>query len=285
MTRWARRAIGLVVLQLVSIPGAFAQGEEKQLGWADKAELAFVLTAGNSETSMLGFRNVLSRIWQNAQFHFELAGLRTDTATITRTPVGISSEAFVVEESKVTALTAENYLTRAKYDRNLSARLFAYGSGGWERDEFAGVRNRYYGAGGVGNIWRDRDDMRWRTDYGLSVTHEEPTLGSGDTFAGLRLSSDFLKQLTANTTLENLTIANENLDDTSDFRVDALTALAVAMADHLAIKLSLRLLFDNVPSFTEALLRLPGGTITGIPVPVQADKLDTRFSVAVAVSF
>lgn len=285
MTRLRRCAIRLVLLQLVSVSGAFGQEEEKTLGWADEAELAFVLTAGNSQTSTLGFRNVLSRIWQDAEFHLELAGLRSETATITRTPVGLSGEDFVIEESEVTALTAENYLTRAKYDRNLSARLFAYGAGGWERDEFAGVRNRYYGAGGVGNIWHDRDDLRWRTDYGLSVTREEPPTGSADTFAGLRLSSDFLRQLTGNTSVENLTIANENLEDTDDLRIDSLTALAVSVVDHLAIKLSLRLLYDNAPSFTEVPLQLPGGTVTEILVPVQADKLDTRFSVAVVVDF
>jgi putative salt-induced outer membrane protein YdiY len=283
--RFERCAVGLLLLQLVSLPKAFGQEEEKKLGWADQAELAFVLAAGNSETSTLGFRNVLSRIWEDAEFHFELAGLRTETATITRTPVGLSADDFVIEESKVSALTAENYLARAKYDRNLSPRLYAYGSGGWDRDEFAGVRNRYYGAGGVGNIWYDRENLRWRTDYGLSVTHEEPTVGSGDTFAGIRLSSDFLRQLTGNTSVENLTIANENLEDGDDLRIDSLTALAVSMVEHLAIKLSLRLLYDNVPSFTEVPLQLPGGAVTAILVPVQADKLDTRFALAVVVDF
>ncbi len=283
--RLARHTVSIVILQLAWVSGAVAQDEEKKLGWTEKAGLAFVMTSGNSEMSTLGFRNVLSKTWQNAEFYFEVAGLRTEAGTITRTPVGTSSEDFVIEESKVTVLTAENYLARAKYDRNLSDHLFAYGSGGWDRDEFAGIRNRYYGAGGVGNIWYDRADTRWRTDYGLSVTREEPTLGAVKTFAGIRLASDFLKQLTGSTTLENLTIANENLEDTKDLRVDTLTSLSVGMADRLAIKLSFRLLFDNVPSFTEVPLLLPGGVLTEILVPVQADKLDKRFSLAVVVNF
>jgi len=277
--------IAITFLQLAGTSRAVAQQNEKQLGWADQAELALVVTAGNSQTSTLGFRNVLSRVWENAEFHFEVAGLRTESATITRTPVGSSIEDFVIQEEKVSTLTAENYLTRAKYDRNLSQRLFAYGSGGWDRDEFAGIRNRYYGASGLGNIWYDREDARWRTDYGLSVTHEEPTVGASDTFAGLRLSSDLMKRLTGNTTLENLTIANENLEDGSDLRIDTLTALAVAMAEHLAIKLSLRFLFDNVPSAVESPLLLPNGVLTDILVPVPADKLDTRFSLALVVDF
>jgi hypothetical protein len=267
-----------------SLAGAQEQ-EEKKLGWKDEAELAIVVTAGNSETSTFGFRNVLSRVWENAQFQFEVSGLRTETSTITRTPVGTSADDFLVEKESVSALTAENYHALAKYDRTLSSRFFAYGSGGWDRNEFAGIRNRYYGAGGVGNIWYDRETARWRTDYGFSVTREEGTVAPSVTFGGLRLSSDFMQKLSGTTTLTNVTIADENLDDTSDFRLNNLAALAVSMTGHLAIKVSLQFLFDNVPSFVEGELETPSGSPTGILVPVQADKLDTLFNVALVVNF
>lgn len=266
--------------------GASAQEEEKKLGWADQAELALVVTAGNSETSTFGFRNVLSRIWEKAEFHFEAAGLRTETTTISRTPIGESFDDFEVREDRESMLTAENYLARAKYDRQVASRFFVYGSGGWERNEFAGVRNRYSGAGGVGNIWADREIMKWRTDYGLSVTNEEPTVGSSDTFAGLRVSSDFLRKLTSSTTVTNLTILDENLEETDDLRLDSTTAVAVSIAQHLALKVSLKFLFDNVPSFVETELVSPAtGVPIGIPVPVQADKLDTFFNVALVINF
>lgn len=264
---------------------AVAQEEEKKLGWKEEAELAIVVTAGNSETSTFGFRNLLSRVWENAQLQIEVSGLRTETSTITRTPVGTSADDFVVEEDSVSALTAENYHALAKYDRTLSSRFFAYGSGGWDRNEFAGIRNRYYGAGGVGNVWYDRETARWRTDYGFSVTREEGTVAPSVTFGGLRLSSDFMQKLTGTTTFTNVTIADENLDDTADFRLNNLAALAVSMTGHLAIKVSLQFLFDNVPSFVEGQLVTPAGDLTGILVPVQADKLDTLFNVALVVNF
>jgi hypothetical protein len=77
-------------------------------------------------------------------------------------------------------LTAENCLARAKYDRNITERLYLYGSGGWDRNEFSGIRNRYYGAGGVGSIWHDRDELRWRAEYGISVTREQGTVAPTD---------------------------------------------------------------------------------------------------------
>jgi hypothetical protein len=252
----------------------------------DKAELALVFTAGNSETSTFGFRNMLSRVWTDAELHIEAAGLRTETATITATPVGTSAEDFVLREDSVSALTAENYLARAKYDRTLRPRLYAFGTGGWDRNLFAGIENRYNAAGGIGNIWRDREDFRFRTDYGISVTHQIPTVGDELTFAGLRLSADLMRKLSGSTTLTHLTIAEENLDETDDFRFDSLTALAVAMNDHLALQVSLKFLFDNVPSFVEADLISPTtGLPVGILVPVQADKLDTLFNVALVVNF
>ncbi len=259
---------------------------EKKLGWQDKAELALVLTAGNSETSTFGFRNLLSHIWTDAELKIEVAGLRTETATVTATPVGTSIDDFVLQEDSTSELTAENYLARAKYDRTLRPRLFAYATGGWDRNVFAGIENRYNGAGGIGNIWRDREDFRFRTDYGISVTHQIPTAGAEATFAGLRLSLDLMRKLSASTTLSHLTIADENLDETDDFRLDSLTALAVAINKNLALQASVKFLFDNLPSFTKADLISPTtGLPVGVLVPVQADKLDTLVNVALVLNF
>jgi hypothetical protein len=278
----------VLCLALLSVPARSQEPPpaEKKLGWQDKGELALVLTAGNSETSTFGFRNTLSRIWNDAELHIEVAGLRTETATVTATPVGTSADDFVLREDSSSALTAENYLARAKYDRTLRPRLYAFGTGGWDRNLFAGVENRYNAAGGIGNIWYDRENLRLRTDYGISITHQIPTVGSDVTFAGLRSSLDLMRKLSGSTTLTHLTIIEENLDETEDLRFDSLTALAVAMTDHLALQLSLKFLFDNLPSFVEADLISPAtGLPLGILVPVQADELDTLFNVALAVNF
>jgi putative salt-induced outer membrane protein YdiY len=273
---------------LVAVPARSQEPPppEKKLGWQDKAELALVVTAGNSETSTFGFRNQLARIWTDAELKIEVAGLRTETATVTATPVGTSIDDYVLQEESESQLTAENYLARAKYDRTIRPRLYAYGTGGWDRNVFAGIENRYTGAGGIGNIWHDREDFRFRTDYGVSVTHQIPTYSSEETFAGLRLSADLMRKLSASTTLTHITIADENFDQTDDFRLDSLTALAVTMSERLALQVSVKFLFDNLPSFTEAdLISSRTGLPLGVVVPVQADKLDTLINVALVVNF
>ncbi len=274
-----------VLFCIWSNAAARAQDEEKKLGWANAADLSLVLTRGNAEASTFGFRSDLSHTWTNALLSAEVAGLRASTAKIMQTAVGSSPDDFVLEKSQVNELTAENYLARAKYDRNVTERFYIYGSGGWDRNEFSGIRNRYYGSGGVGNLWYDRDDFRWRTDYGFSVTGEQGTIAATETFPGLRLSSDFIRKLTGNTELTNLTIADENLDNTSDFRLDSLTAVAVSLTDRLALKVSLRFLFDNEPSFIDVPLEFPLGNPLDILVPTQAGKLDTTFSTALVINF
>lgn len=284
--RRLRRAL-CVALTITAVAGSSrAQDNEepKKLGWKDSAELALVVAGGNSRTSTFGFGNLLSRIWTNGELNIEAAGLRTNSTTVSRIPSGSSIDDFDVIETRESTPTAENYLARAKYERQVSSRFFVYGGGGWDRNEFAGMRNRYSGAGGVGNIWHDRGDSRWRTDYGLSVTQEEPTVSGKVTYAGLRLSSDFMRKLTSSTSVTNLTIADENLDSASDFRLESLTAVAVSMTSHLAVKVSLKFQFDNDPSLIEREL-VTAGVGTGVFVPVQARNLDTLFNVALVMSF
>jgi hypothetical protein len=276
-------AVGVAVATMPS--SVDAQEGEKKLGWANAAELSLVVTAGNAKTSTFGFRNELAHVWEDAKLLVEASGVRTKTGTISRSAVGTSPDDFDVVKDTQTELTAEKYLARAKYDHNVTERVFVFGSGGWDRNEFAGIQNRYFGAGGLGNVWFDREDARWRTDYGLSATHEQGTVSSTRTFAGLRLSSDFMRKLTASTTLTNITVIDENLSDLKDFRLDALSAVAVAMSDHLALKVSLQLLFDADPAFIEAPLQSPPGNPTGTNVLIQTDELDTHFSVALVVSF
>lgn len=286
-TQMGRFGIVLICAMLSAQLGWAQEEEEKEkkLGWAEEAELALVVTAGNAATSTFGFRNVLAHTWDNALLMTEVKGIRTETTNTIQTPVGSSAEDFVLEEDSFSQLTAESYLARAKYDRNVTKTVFLYGSGGWDRNPFAGIQNRVFAAGGVGNIWYDDDITRWRTDYGFSVTHQEPSVGASDTFGGLRLSTDFMHKLSASTTLTNLTIANENLDDTSDFRLDSVTGLAVGIASHLALKVSVQFLFDNQPSFVELPLEFPKGVLTGAMVPVQARELDTYFNVSLVINF
>ena len=55
---------------------ALVAADDGDAGWKDTAELSYVLTAGNSESSTLGVKNTLSRDWDSSSFRVEAAAVR-----------------------------------------------------------------------------------------------------------------------------------------------------------------------------------------------------------------
>lgn len=244
---------------------------EKELGWADAAELSFVAASGNAEAQTLGFRNLLTHGWANARFSLEASGLRAETTTTAFVVVGEFPD-FEVQERSTTTLTAESYLVRARYDRDLVASWFWFTGAGWERNQFAGFDDRWSAVAGAGRTWRDDDKTRLRTDLGLTFTREQVEVGnragrgsSSEEFLGARFSWDFKRALTKTTTYTNTLYLDGNFDDTDDLRADLTQAIAVSMTDRLALKASLQLLFDNQPGFL------------GVPIPDPGSGGDGRF--------
>jgi putative salt-induced outer membrane protein YdiY len=266
---------------------AWAQ-DEPELGWSDTAELTMVFTGGNAQSSTLGLRNQLKRIWDGAVLTADVGILRANSTQITRTATGFSPASFILAEDSVTALTAANYFVRGRYERQVNERLFWYAGTGWERNTFAGVASRSTWVGGVGHIWRDDDTATFRTAYGLSYTVQDDVVdvvGSETSFAGLRLSYDYRRQLTPTTEFTSALVADENLQEGGDFRSNLTNTVAVSMTSQLALKVSWQLLYDNRPSFAGVALRLPSGLPAGRTVLVELDKLDTFLTFALVASF
>ncbi len=266
---------------LVCAPALAAQ-DEPELGWFDKAELTFVLTAGNASQSTFGLNNELSHLWENATFKLSAGGIRTSTGSTARTATGTST-AFTISETTDTELSAEAYFLRSRYDRNVSENTFLYGGAGWERNTFAGFENRFTLVAGPGRIWFDEDVRKLRTDLGVTYTSQDdvvPDPSSSDSFLGARASYDYLRKLTETTEFGSALIVDQNLDETSDRRADFTNSLSVAMTDGLALKTTLRLLYDASP----ALVAVPLGE-TGTTVLTPLNGTDTTFTVALVISF
>jgi putative salt-induced outer membrane protein YdiY len=273
----------------LSTTGAPLQGQddEKELGWFYTAEVSLLLTAGNAEANTFGLGAGLRGVWDRSELRFNAGGLRTESSKTTRTAVGTTTDFQVSEESE-SEVTAQNYYLRGRYDYAFSDKFFAYGGTGWERNTFAGFDNRTSFAGGVGNIWVQKERTRFRTDYAVTYTIQDDIVDTGsgsDTFAGARFSWDYWQQLTSSTNFISVLIVDENLNDTDDLRGDFTNALSVSISDNLAFRTSLQLLWDNQPSLVGVPLEQPLGTPTGETVFVPLDKLDTVISVALVANF
>jgi putative salt-induced outer membrane protein YdiY len=253
--------------------------EDKPKGWTDTAEFSFVATDGNAESTSLGFKNTLGRTWERSGVIFRVGGIRVKTTTFARTAVD-----GVVTETETTETTSENYFANGRYDRRITDRLFWFAGGGWDRNRPAGIENRYVGEGGVGNIWFDSDDRKFKTTYGVTYTDQEdvardPTID--ETFLGARFAWEYLNKLGQNTTYTNDLTVDENLGETSDWRADMYNGLAVAMNERLALKVGLRLQYDNLPA-----IDLVANTGVGpAQVPYELEELDTIVTISLVVDF
>ena len=292
MSRPRSRSLAVrgVVLALLVLAAPSARAEDPpKLGWADSAELSFVSTSGNSESTTFGFKNTLTRTWTAARFELKLGGIKVESTTEQAFVDAANPPAIVVVET--TETTAEAYFLNGRYDQEISKRFFWFAGLGWERNEFAGIENRYSGFGGVGNRWWDEEDLKFRTDYGLTFTKQDDVVevsGVDDTFAGLRFSWAYLNKFGKNTTYTNDLILDENLDETSDWRADMLHGLSVAMSEHLALKVSLRWLYDHMPSFellTASVDTAGNPVVPAVTELVELDEFDSIFTVSLVVNF
>jgi putative salt-induced outer membrane protein YdiY len=258
----------------IDVPGTYAN-----------ADLSYVLTSGNSSTSSLGFKGDLTHRWAKHSIGFAAGGVRASSSPDTRFAVGTPGDFEVqVPESE---RTAEAYYGRTRYDYKLSDRLFYTAGAGWERNRFSGLDNRWLVDTGLGYIFVNNDRTSFRGVAGVTYTSEDYTVDDDQdgSFFGARLGWDFQQKLFQNTTFTHTLVADENLEDTDDLRVDAQFGLHVAMSSKLGLKVNWRLLWDNQPALAEYDLYTRGGAPTGLTVLAPYKELDQGVSVSLVFSF
>jgi len=261
-----------------------AQDAEPPTSWTDVAELSFVLTSGNSESNSFGARNTLTRSFDSSELSLDAGGIRVESGTITRTAIGTGQTDFTVLDQTDRETTAENYFAQLRFDKQLSERAYVYTSGGWIRNRFAGVDNRWTGATGFGINLVTNDLSTFAVDLGATVTSEDRISGATESFGGLRLTWNYTRQVTETTEFASHLIVDENISDIDDLRANFDNSIAVAISSVLALKAGVKLLFDNQPALEEVdLYGTPTGPAIGT-VLTPFNKVDTQITVSLVVS-
>ena len=276
----------LLTVLLVSSVNIYSQDDEKKLGWLFEGKLAGLWAGGNSESFTLGLGTTLKHIWTNSELRFDAGGLQTESSTTTRTAVG-TTEDFQVNEAKKTEKTAELIFVRGRYDYNFTENFYALGGIDWLRNRFAGIDSRTLIAAGVGNKWVDSDNVRFKTDYSFTYSFQSDVVENPfakTNFPGVRFAYDFWYNLTASTDFESIFIADWNLDNTKDVRIDFYNALPIKISEIFTLKPSIQLLWRNEPSLTEIDLFATDGTPTGSTVLTPLKNLDSLFSLTLVVN-
>jgi putative salt-induced outer membrane protein YdiY len=297
---------GIAVSLLVAAGVAGYAADEKKLGWSDTADFSYVFTSGNSSTNTFGFKNVLKRDWQDAAFTPRAGAVRSSSEVVTDKKAFVRSDGTVsIIEDKEKQTSAEFYFLNGQYDRNISENFYWFVGAGWERNELAGIANRYVVSAGVGNIWHNTDDMKFKTFYGVTWTNEKQVeveveidgeiviVRKSDSFVGVRGGYDYLNKLTASTTIGSVLIVDLDTSETSNWRGDWTNWVAVAINSRMALKAGLQLLYDNqpaiefVPQFRRSIDRvpIPAGFVPDGAKEDPLDKLDSIFTTSLVINW
>ena len=282
------RLVRGVVVTTLAVAAVTTRGAEAQgagFAWDNTTEISFVSTGGNASSSTLGLKAALTGTKAPNAFKIELGAIRGETSTSTRTATGTATSFDVVKTTN-SALTAESYFVRGRYDRTFSS-VYVFSGSGWDRNTFAGVQNRYALVAGLGRNWVEGDAGRFKTDVGATYTIQkdvDPAEGADEAFGGVRLSIDALRPLSESTVFESVLIIDQNLKDTGDARGDWSNSLALSLSSSLAFKTSFQLLYDREP----ALLRVPlfdtNGVTTGTDVLTPGDKVDSVLTLTLVIT-
>lgn len=276
----------LRALLILAIGSMAATPASAQIEWDNATEFAFVTTSGNASSTTLGLKSTLNGEGEVSTFKVELGGIRASSNFRTRTAIG-SPGSFVIEEMTRTEQSAANYYLRSRFDRDLGENdFFVFGGAGWSRNTFAGYNNRFSFVAGFGDAWVNNETTLFKTDIGGTYTIQkdiDPTPGRGDGFGGLRATVEFNHELSETTEFETNLVADENLQNTEDFRLDLLTSLSVSLTDGLAFKTSYQILFDNDPALVGVPLFDSGGMDLGQNVLVPSQDIDTFLTLSLVI--
>ena len=272
-------SVAALVLTVALHQGLSAQDADA-FTWENETELAYAQTSGNASANTLAVAAKLKGEGGPNAFEFNAGGIRASTTT--RRAVGTST---TYNEDTESALSAASYFVKGRYDRSLDA-IFLFAGAGWERNTFAGFNNRYSGVAGVGRMWVDGDSGHFKTDIGGTYTIQKdvaPVAGADDGFGGLRAEIDAARSLTSTTEYTSKLVADQNLKETDDLRVDWTNAVAVSISQGLALKVSYQLLYDHQPALVSLPLFDTAGTPSGTKVSVEGDKVDSVLAIALVI--
>ena len=238
--------------------------EETTARWSNGTELSAVRTTGNSETQTFGFRNTLRRNWTSIRVLARVEGVRSRTAGERILQVA-PGQRFVPGEQPDGFETAVarragtsgvgQYFAGGRIRWQVSDRFFWNAGTSWDRNDEAGIRNRYVTFAGVGNTWADGETVALSSSYGFSFTAREdaePDPARDDRFGGIRAGSDYRHRIGDAVELDNEAALNVNLLSMSDYSLSLTSAVGVAMSEHLSLRVSVQHLYEHMPALEDA---------------------------------
>jgi putative salt-induced outer membrane protein len=140
-------------------------------------------------------------------------------------------------------LTRDRYRAGYQLDYKFNEHIYAYGSLGWEKDTFAGIRRRLSESGGAGYTVLDTGTMRLDITAGPALQQTRYVTGLPENSTTLRSGGDFSWKV-----FDALTFS-EKAEIFINSEIKSTTALTIPVRDTLSAQLAFDYFHqDNVPA-------------------------------------
>jgi len=242
-----RITFGLLFLfTCIVCPSASGQEAETRR-WKDEAELALVNTTGNSEILTFAFKNAL-----NYKFTPHITG-------------GWEIGALKGENDGET--TAERYYTDLRLDYIVTNQFYTFLLGGWLKDHFAGLDQRYNIGPGIGYKFLSGPKNVLRCEAGLNYTYEDYVTAEEQAFMEGRAFGSYEYAFSSkNRFLFNVEYL-QAFNESQNFKVNAEAAVVANLIEALSLKIGYGVRYQNRP------------------LPADLEKTDTILSASFIVTF
>ena len=263
-----KRILGSILLLGLSATGAYAQTADCPCPvppgppplWFGKAELAFLSTSGNTDTTSIGGSAEVNYNPNPWLFTFKGAALHAATDGVT---------------------TAETFTASLKAARDLTEHLDVFAGGGWLRNRFSGINNLWNFDGGVGYKLVKTDSQFLRVEGGVGYTSEQDIVlgvfAPYRNYANIRAGLGYKWQFTKSASFTNDFSYLLDLSDSKNWFITDKAAVAVAISSIFSMQASWTLLYRNEPPIKSV------NPDTG--APIRYDHTDTATAVGLVAKF
>jgi putative salt-induced outer membrane protein len=190
------------------------------------AEFAFVGTSGNSSTQTLGV---------GGEYIYRPSPWETSTKL-----------KYVRNESD-DELKAQSLVLVLRAQRPIRPKLAGYGQYGYQRDRFAGIRNRNAAEAGLAYTWIDRAPHKLSVDAGLGYAHEDRIAGTDLSTATLSTGGTYTLKISDTSEFGEDGHVVFSLSDGSDWRYANTAALTAKVTTIFSLKLSNAIRYVHQP--------------------------------------
>lgn len=245
-TMFMKKIAIAVVVAIMSCVTSRAHAEPKK-NWSDEAEISYVETGGNTDTSTFSLKNELKvKLTEKLSSSWKLGA-------ISSTSGGVRN--------------AESYHMELRGNYLFTKMVYAYLYSGWEKDTFAGLHSRLYAGPGLGYKLLIGPYHFLFVEAGINYVDEEFTDNTEEDFFSGRLFGKYEFVFNDVNKFHQSLEYLFHLDENEEYNVISETAITSALGTNYSLKASYTVKYDNRP------------------VPGTLEKTDTILATALVANF